>query len=151
MSRSCGKNKLRVHVKSTPSRRGYYKCVRDKGKPGRGPKLFTVKEGAMHPYRIRSVDKTKYLKTNTRRSLLRKVRGKSWNEKGRSLNALYIYNKLSNPRVAKIARADSKFAFAQAKKSNNKKSNNRKKYTRKSTNKKSNSIATPFPFNLLNF
>lgn len=133
----CGKNKLRVHVKSTPSRRGHYKCVSDKGKPGRGPKLFTVKEGAMHPYRIRSgIDKTKYLKTSTRRSLLRKVRGKSWTDKGRSLNALYVYNKLSNPRVAKIAKADSKFAFAQAKK---KKSSERKK------------IAAPFPFNLLNF
>ena len=143
----CGKNKLRVHVKSTPSRRGHYKCVSDKGKPGRGPKLFTVKEGAMHPYRIRSIrsgiDKTKYLKTSTRRSLLRKVRGKSWTDKGRSLNALYVYNKLSNPRVAKIAKADSKFAFAQAKK---KKSSERKK---KSSERKK--IAAPFPFNLLNF
>lgn len=140
---SCGKNKLRVRVKSSRSRRGHYKCISDKGKPGRGPKLFTVKEGGLSPYRIRKSQGKGYLKTSTRRSLLRQVKNKDWVEKGRSLNALYVYNKLSNPRVAKIAKSDSKYAFSIAKKQRKSPT----KSQRKSEQRKK--IATPFPFNIL--
>ena len=65
------KRKLRVHRKGfrvkpttykrkgkTIHRKGYYVkpttyMIKDRGKPGRGPKTITVKKGKLHPYSIR--------------------------------------------------------------------------------------------------
>ncbi len=126
-------------------------------------KFITMDKGALHPYRLKRHDgKSGYLAAETRHNLLRQThaKGKNWTTIGRSLNALYVFNKNNNTTLASKAKADSNWAFKQAKKSKSRKSprsprtprTTRKKSTRKSPRKsKGTGTAAPFPFNLLNF
>jgi len=112
------KRKLRVHRKGfrvkpttykrkgkTIHRKGYYVkpttyMIKDRGKPGRGPKTITVKKGKLHPYSIRKPARVRHA------ILAKKVKRYGATSVYRALNAQVIFRKRIQPRQRQVFKAD---------------------------------------------
>ena len=109
-SRSCPRGMIRRKSYSRRSRSGKRTrvksaCIRDLGKPGRGPKLWTVKKGVLGKYGYK-LDKPAITRRN---ALKRAVKGESYATVIRQLNAVRNYTKLSQPQNSKKYTADMKY------------------------------------------
>lgn len=109
-SRSCPRGMIRRKSYSRRSRSGKRTrvksaCIRDLGKPGRGPKLWTVKKGVLGKYGYK-LEKPAVTRRN---ALKRAVKGESYATVIRQLNAVRNYTKLSQPQNSKKYTADMKY------------------------------------------
>lgn len=87
--------KKKVRVKS--------KCIKDRGLPGKGPKLFKVE----HPGILTGFGyHTSELGSERRRAIEKAVKSKGYAEIFRALNNLRIWNKNVNPGIAEKATSD---------------------------------------------
>lgn len=78
------------------------KCIKDRGLPGKGKRLFTLRRGMLGKYGYNTK-----ISDRARRTALRKaVSGEEYATIVRRLNALSILQKNTNPRVYKILRSD---------------------------------------------
>ena len=87
-------------------------CIRDLGKPGKGKKLFTLKKGELSKYGY----SLKSSATNRRKSLKRSLKKFNKGSLIKKLNALYVLQKNTNPKIAKKARSDMKWVQKSVKK-----------------------------------
>jgi hypothetical protein len=77
-------------------------CIKDRGLPGKGKRLFTLRKGTLSKYGY----KTSF-ETGVRHAALRKaVSGESYATVVRKLNAVAILQKRTNPKVHNILRGD---------------------------------------------
>ena len=86
-----------THVKSV--------CIKDMGKPGKGPKLFTLEKGGLSKYGYYVRDSS--IKRHT--SLKKALKHMSYATLVRKINALSILFKNTQPGLAKHARSDIKW------------------------------------------
>jgi hypothetical protein len=80
-------------------------CIKDMGKPGKGPKLFTLKKGGLSKYGYHVRDS--YVKRHT--SLKKALKHMSYATLVRKINALSILFKNTQPGLAKHAKSDVKW------------------------------------------
>ena len=88
--------------------RGVYvpaKCIKDRGLPGKGKKLFTVTRGALTEYGY----STKLSRDKRHRALSRAARALGRTDVIRKLNAVAVLNRNTNPTVARKFREDMKW------------------------------------------
>lgn len=77
-------------------------CIKDRGKPGKGPKLFTVKKGGLskHGYRLNASKRTRH-------QALGKARKKmSYSQLISKLNAIRILHRNTNPSYSRKIKND---------------------------------------------
>lgn len=92
-----------VHVKSS--------CIRDRGKPGKGPRLFTLKKGGLSKYGYHMKDNAE----KRHKALKKALKHNSYASIVRKINALSILMKNTEPYLSKKAKADLKWLKTQEK------------------------------------
>lgn len=81
-------------------------CIKNRGKPGKGPKLFVLKKGELGKFGYMNVVHKSMKERHI--ALMKSLRSKKETplQLFRRLNALYILNRLTNPKVAGIFKKD---------------------------------------------
>ena len=77
-------------------------CIKDRGLPGKGKRLFVLRKGTLGKYGY----KTKFTVSQRREALRKAVVGESYATVVRKLNAVATLQRNTNPRVYKILRDD---------------------------------------------
>lgn len=77
-------------------------CIKDRGLPGKGKRLFTLRKGTLGRYGY----KTKFSASDRHAALRKAVAGESYATVVRKLNAVSILQKRTNPKVYNILRSD---------------------------------------------
>lgn len=80
-------------------------CIRDRGKPGKGERLFVLRRGSLrkHGYSAKKSDVARH------RALARAVRAEGYTPVIRKLNAVSILQMNTNPAVSKKMRRDMEY------------------------------------------
>lgn len=81
------------------------KCIKDRGAPGKGRKLFALRRGTLGKYGY----KTSFSDQVRHRALDRAVSGENYAAVVGKLNAVSILQRRTNPRVYKILRSDMEY------------------------------------------
>jgi hypothetical protein len=87
-------SKKTIYVKASP--------IKDLGKPGKGPKLFSVKKGGLTKYGYSSKD----AESTRRNALARAIKAEGPNVVEKRLNAIATYNKNKSPKLYRIFKGD---------------------------------------------
>lgn len=106
MARRCPRGQvLRKAYTKKSGTRVTARCIKDRGAPGKGKKLFTLRRGTLGKYGY----KTSFSDQVRRQALNRAVSGESYAAVVRKLNAVSILQRRTNPRVYKILRSDMEY------------------------------------------
>jgi len=85
-------------------------CIKNRGKPGKGPKLFPkLKKGLLTEYGYSSKDSLSI----RHRALKRAMKAYGKGNLANKLNSVYILNRNTNPRIASIFKKDQEWVSSQ--------------------------------------
>lgn len=109
MAKICPRGQIlrRAYTKKS-GKRVSASCIKDRGVPGKGKRLFTLRKGTLgkHGY------KTSFTREERHTALRKAVKAESYAGVIRKLNAVSILQRRTNPKVYDILRSDMKWVQA---------------------------------------